>query len=99
LKLEAKNLGIVLQDNQWKNYAQHQAVLKPHIDHLASSTLSFNGQHCTAIKLIFVPDDDNEDDGTGDIIINLIVQCVLAFLVGSHIHPSLPFQITNASGT
>jgi Aldehyde dehydrogenase family len=40
-------------------------MLKPHIDHLVSSALSFYGQHCTAIKLIFVPDDDNEDDGTG----------------------------------
>jgi glyceraldehyde-3-phosphate dehydrogenase (NADP+) len=94
LQLEAKNLGIVLRDDRWKNYAQHQAVLKPHIDHLVSGALSFNGQRCTAIKLIFVPDDDNDDDvGTADIIIDLIVKRVQALSVG------LPWQQHGTSKT
>jgi glyceraldehyde-3-phosphate dehydrogenase (NADP+) len=83
LQLEAKNLGIVLPDRRWRDYDQYETVLKPHVDQLVTGALSYNGQRCTAIKLIFVPDND---DTTANLIVAKIVEKVRGLPIG------LPWQ-------
>ena len=61
LQLEAKNMGVYLQNlfngdeigggSDWEN------VMKETI----AGTLSYNGQRCTALKLLFVPRDNSEE--------------------------------------
>lgn len=55
LQLEAKNMGIFLKDTFEKKNA---AMLGHAMDETLLGTLSYNGQRCTAIKLLFVPSDD-----------------------------------------
>ncbi len=51
LGLEAKNAGIILKN----------ADLQNTVDECISGTLSFNGQRCTALKILFVHEDIVED--------------------------------------
>jgi len=52
LQLEAKNMGIYLPDLFTSSDNEHMdRVMKETI----TGTLSFNGQRCTALKLLFVP--------------------------------------------
>lgn len=53
LQLEAKNMGIVLRDLFEDN--SDTEFLENTIQNLVTGALSFNGQRCTAIKLIFAP--------------------------------------------
>src|SRR5690606_20648764 len=54
LGLEAKNPAVVLSD----------ADLDLTIDECVTGTLSFNGQRCTALKIIYVQDDIVEEFNT-----------------------------------
>lgn len=52
LQLEAKNMGIYLPDLfEYEN----ASILDQTISETITGTLSFNGQRCTALKLLFVP--------------------------------------------
>ena len=63
LSLDAKNLGIILKD----------AEMKTAIPQLISGTLGFNGQRCTAIKMIFVHESRKDEliERLGEAISNL----------------------------
>lgn len=52
LQLEANNMGIVLPD---VFETGKQALLENAVNEIVLGSLSFNGQRCTALKLIFVP--------------------------------------------
>jgi glyceraldehyde-3-phosphate dehydrogenase (NADP+) len=52
LQLEAKNMGIFL-DNLF--YSKNEVGLDHAINEVMTGTLSYNGQRCTALKLLFVP--------------------------------------------
>lgn len=91
LQLEAKNLGIVLPDRRWRDYDRYETVLRPHVDQLVTGALSYNGQRCTAIKLIFVPDND-DDDTTANLIVAKIVDKVRGLPIG------LPWQQHSTGG-
>lgn len=83
LQLEAKNLGIIFPDARWNEYETHKDVLEAHIDNLVTGSLSYNGQRCTAIKLIFIPEDLSE------MIVPKLVEKVQQLAVG------LPWQQTS----
>jgi glyceraldehyde-3-phosphate dehydrogenase (NADP+) len=50
LQLEAKNMAIILP-----NVFEHDQVYENTMKEIITGTLSYNGQRCTALKLIFVP--------------------------------------------
>ena len=50
LQLEAKNMGIFLSD-----IFQDEQLLEAGLNEAISGTTSYNGQRCTALKLLFVP--------------------------------------------
>lgn len=52
LQLEAKNMGIVLPD-LFK--PENEEAMNHALNEIVTGSLSFNGQRCTAIKIIFVP--------------------------------------------
>ncbi|GAX10728.1 glyceraldehyde-3-phosphate dehydrogenase (NADP+) [Fistulifera solaris] len=52
LQLEANNMGIVLPD---VFESEKEALLDNALNEIVLGSLSFNGQRCTALKLIFVP--------------------------------------------
>lgn len=61
LQLEAKNMGVYLpnlfDDNQGEGeQVDWEVILKETV----AGTLSYNGQRCTALKLLFVPKDKSE---------------------------------------
>mmetsp|Transcript_1449 Transcript_1449/g.2660 ORF Transcript_1449/g.2660 Transcript_1449/m.2660 type:complete len:568 (-) Transcript_1449:45-1748(-) len=57
LQLEAKNMGIFLEDLFDPKNAQ---VLDTVLDEAVLGSLSFNGQRCTALKIIFAPSSQGE---------------------------------------
>jgi glyceraldehyde-3-phosphate dehydrogenase (NADP+) len=52
LQLEAKNMGIFLSDLFHEN---NTILLETALDEAITGTTSYNGQRCTALKLLFVP--------------------------------------------
>jgi len=54
LQLEAKNMAIVLPDMLDSSSDQVYPLSKA-LDEIISGSLSFNGQRCTALKIVFVP--------------------------------------------
>lgn len=57
LQLEAKNMAIVLNDlceNKDKDESTGYTLSKA-VDEIITGSLSYNGQRCTALKMIFVP--------------------------------------------
>lgn len=58
LQLEANNMGIVLPD---VFETGKQALLENALNEIVLGSLSFNGQRCTALKLIFVPRSNAKD--------------------------------------
>lgn len=73
LQLEAKNMGIYLPDLFTSGDNEHMdRVMKETI----SGTLSFNGQRCTALKLLFVPKKNAEQ------FTNILAERVESMAVG-----------------
>ena len=73
LQLEAKNMGIVLTDVFGDD---DESLLQHTVHELVSGSLSFNGQRCTAIKLIFVPAEH------ADVLIGTLLPAVERLTVG-----------------
>jgi len=62
LQLEAKNMGVYLSnlfDNS-KSAGEQQVEWETILKETVAGTLSYNGQRCTALKLLFVPKDKSE---------------------------------------
>ncbi|CAB9524852.1 N-succinylglutamate 5-semialdehyde dehydrogenase [Seminavis robusta] len=77
LQLEANNMAIYLPDIFER---KHKKVLENALSETITGTLSYNGQRCTALKLLFVP------KAHGDSFTKAFVQKVEAMRVG------LPWQ-------
>jgi len=58
LQLEAKNMGIFLPD---LFEPKNEAILDQTISEALTGALCFNGQRCTALKLLFVPSSHSEE--------------------------------------
>ncbi len=73
LQLEAKNMAIVLKDmvEEEGSYSKDQMV-----GDIVTGALSYNGQRCTALKIVFVP------RGHGADIANAIAKRVEQLFVG-----------------
>jgi len=82
LQLEAKNMGIYLPDlfESGSDNAHMDRVMKETV----AGTLSYNGQRCTALKLLFVPKDHSEQFAT------MLAEKVENMSVG------LPWESTNS---
>mmetsp|Transcript_9950 Transcript_9950/g.9634 ORF Transcript_9950/g.9634 Transcript_9950/m.9634 type:complete len:617 (-) Transcript_9950:164-2014(-) len=88
LQLEAKNMGIFLPD-----ILTNPDKLQHSLDEAVTGSLSFNGQRCTALKLLFVPkesgkiNNDIDDNGSpAQYLANEISQRVEKLTIG------LPWQ-------
>jgi len=58
LQLEAKNMAIILKDlvvKDTENDTDQEYTLAKAVDEIIVGSLSYNGQRCTALKIIFVP--------------------------------------------
>lgn len=80
LQLEAKNMAILLPDMIDDTQDQEYPLFKA-LDEIISGSLSFNGQRCTALKIIFCP------KGSGEFIAN-----ELAFRI-EKLTKGMPWQV------
>lgn len=81
LQLEAKNMAIVLQDlfskvDDKKDKSASGYDINKAVDDIITGALSYNGQRCTALKIIFVP------KAYGKMISNLIASRVDKMNIG-----------------
>ncbi len=77
LQLEAKNMAIVLNDlveNTNKN--DNGYTLEKAVDDIITGALSYNGQRCTALKIVYVP------NGYGELVSKMIAERVEKMNVG-----------------
>ena len=80
LQLEAKNMAIILPD-MFKGASNEPYPLSKALDEIISGSLSFNGQRCTALKLVFAP------KGSGTIVADELAKRVERFNKG------MPWQV------
>ncbi|KAL7537655.1 hypothetical protein ACHAXR_007980, partial [Thalassiosira sp. AJA248-18] len=81
LQLEAKNMGVYMPDLFESGSDEHmERIMKETI----AGTLSYNGQRCTALKLLFVPKGHSEQ------FANMLAEKVESMSVG------LPWESTNS---
>lgn len=59
LQLEAKNMGVYLPD-LFESSSDDDSQMERIMKETVAGTLSYNGQRCTALKLLFVPKDHSE---------------------------------------
>mmetsp|Transcript_23948 Transcript_23948/g.36998 ORF Transcript_23948/g.36998 Transcript_23948/m.36998 type:complete len:632 (-) Transcript_23948:169-2064(-) len=89
LQLEAKNMGIFLKDLfvQEDKKEQTTTTLESALDEAVLGSLSYNGQRCTALKMLFVPKENAKDFTTK------LVKRVESLPIG------LPWQTTKDGST
>lgn len=89
LQLEAKNMAIVMKDmvegegKNKNNSKNDQYSMKNMLDEIITGALSYNGQRCTALKIIFVP------RGYGKMVANELAKRVDALPMG------MPWELHN----